>query len=94
MSFYRITIWTRSGRKMSGIREDSLSDIELFWKKAEQKAIRSLKGDYEKIDVVMLSKNAPEVRDWIRKQHVKDGDDRVVYSQKEGNRAGHQERHG
>ncbi len=67
MPYYKITITDKQGRIRSGIRHNDIMDIDLFFRKTRQKAITTMKNNFEEIEVVMLSKYSPELRACIDK---------------------------
>ena len=62
MPHYKIAITDKSGKILQGIRYNEISDIDLIFQKLKHKAIATMKGNFQNIDVVMLSKYSPELQ--------------------------------
>ena len=77
MPYYKITIRDKSGKVMQGIRYDSISAIDVFYGKARQKAITTLKSEFDCIDVVMLSSFSLELQEYKQSGNIGDKTFRV-----------------
>ena len=68
MPFYRITITDIYGHISQGVREDPISNIDVYYQKARQKAITAFRSNFKDIDVVMLTTGCAEVQKHLQKK--------------------------
>lgn len=68
MPFYRITLTEIDGKIWQGIKEDPITDIDLYYNKARQRAISVLKSRFKDIEVVMLTSTCQPVRAFLKKR--------------------------
>ena len=72
MPHYKITITDKTGKILQGIRYNENSDIDLIFQKLKHKAITTMKGNFQSIDVVMLSKYSPELLAYLERNKNND----------------------
>lgn len=63
MSYYQITVNTKSGKVYKGVRYDYTDDIDLMWMKCKTTALDKFKEDFADIDVVMISTFSKTLRE-------------------------------
>ena len=66
MPFYRITVTDIYGHITQGVRQDHVVDIDMFYEKAKQKAITAMKAKFKTINVVMVTSNSDEVKEYLK----------------------------
>ena len=81
MPYYKISIQDKQGRVRNGIRYNEIDDIDLFYRKARQKAITALKSNFEDIEVVMLSRYSKELKSYLDRNK---NDDKYINFPEEG----------
>ncbi len=71
MPYYRITIWTKKRKDpFRGIRLLEIWNPDTAYRMVEEKARNHFgSAAITKLDVVMLPKNSPEVRDMLKKKN-------------------------
>lgn len=79
MPYYKITVTLKDGSTRSGIREDAMTNIDLYHRKAERKAITAFTHRYESIEVSMLSSFSKEVHEHLQKTGKRNKPQSVVY---------------
>ncbi len=68
MTYYRITIYFKNGRKAQGIRQIDLRNIDVVLNMVQKKVNQHYRENYiDKVEVVMLAKQSEEVKKWLRK---------------------------
>jgi len=82
MPYYKISIQDKQGRVRNGIRYNEIDDIDLFYRKARQKAITALKSNFEYIEVVMLSRYSKELKSYLDRN--KNDDKYINFPEEEG----------
>jgi hypothetical protein len=78
MPFYRITVTDIDGKIWQGIKEDPITDIDLYYNKARRQAISALKAKFRDIEVVMLTSVCQSVKEHIQKRNNAISASRVV----------------
>ena len=57
-----------TGKVIQGVREDPITDIDLYYNKIRVKALHAMKSNLKAVEVVMLCTNSAEVKDFIKKR--------------------------
>lgn len=78
MPFYRITVTDIDGKIWQGIKEDPITDIDLYYNKARRQAISVLKAKFRDIEVVMLTSLCQSVKEHLKKRNNAVAGSRVV----------------
>ncbi|PQJ12870.1 hypothetical protein CJD36_003755 [Flavipsychrobacter stenotrophus] len=66
MPFYRITVTDIYGHITQGVRQDHVVDIGMYYEKAKQKAITAMKAKFKTINVVMVTSNSDDVKEYMK----------------------------